>query len=77
MGATACFVTGWHLVLMAPGASWWCLQEGKLGDMKHMLRILSDMGRTDNPYFKQQVGAPAFTGLALLELQPRVDENKH
>lgn len=32
-----------------------CLQEGKLSDMKQMLSILSDLGRTDNKYFKQQV----------------------
>jgi hypothetical protein len=32
-----------------------CCQEGKLEDMKHMLKILSDLGRTDNYYFKQQV----------------------
>jgi hypothetical protein len=30
-------------------------QEGKLDDMKQMLSILSDLGRTDNHYFKQQV----------------------
>lgn len=33
-----------------------CLQEGKLDDMKQMIGILSDLGRTDNKYFKQQVG---------------------
>lgn len=32
-----------------------CAQEGKLGDMQNMLQILSDLGRTDNLYFKQQV----------------------
>lgn len=33
------------------------MQEGKLGDMQNMLQILSDLGRTDNLYFKQQVCA--------------------
>lgn len=35
----------------------YCLQEGKLSDMKAMIGILKARGRTDNDYFKAQVGA--------------------
>jgi hypothetical protein len=42
------------------------VQEGKLGDMQNMLQILSDLGRTDTYYFKQQVRSTWQAGARVL-----------